>query len=170
MDVFAGNMGCLSNHVSPPLLFIQSGVDVNARNEQDGSTALHLAAFGGYSSCVEMLVSHGANIHLVDNDGASPVVNTSVKLPYSQLFSNYFWFTSPSSHIQHKAAHQGATECLAYLVERGADVHQIDNTLSTPLHHASYQGKLQCIDYLVKLGSSISQVNAKIAYHSTSIL
>ena len=46
-------------------------LDLHARNEA-GATALHLAAFRGFTEIVEVLVNHGSAIDAVDGTGRTP--------------------------------------------------------------------------------------------------
>jgi len=52
-------------------LLLRSGADIAARNQQ-GLTALHLAASADYVSCIEVLVWHGANKDARARDGRFP--------------------------------------------------------------------------------------------------
>ena len=47
------------------------GIDVNAKNEE-GQTAMHMAAFTGADPVVTHLVENGAEINVVDNFGETP--------------------------------------------------------------------------------------------------
>lgn len=52
-------------------LAAEMGVDVNAANEE-GRTALHMAAFTGADPVVQYLVDHGANVNVSDKNGETP--------------------------------------------------------------------------------------------------
>ncbi|KAF3363139.1 hypothetical protein PHSC3_000325 [Chlamydiales bacterium STE3] len=52
--------------------FIKSGIDLNYTNKE-GKTALHIAAKDGTSGIVELLIEHGANPNIKDNDGLTPL-------------------------------------------------------------------------------------------------
>ncbi len=47
------------------------GADIEARNE-DGQTALHMAAFTGSDPIVKLLAEHGADVNVTDNYGQTP--------------------------------------------------------------------------------------------------
>ena len=53
-------------------LAFEHGADVGARND-DGQTALHLAAMRGAEPIVELLVRHGAEVGAEDASGATPL-------------------------------------------------------------------------------------------------
>lgn len=50
---------------------IEMGIDVNAKNE-DGQTAMHMAAFTGADTVVRYLAENGADINVKDNYGETP--------------------------------------------------------------------------------------------------
>ena len=51
---------------------VELGAEVNAANE-DGDTALHLAAFHGFKTVVRFLVSQGANLDVKNERGETPL-------------------------------------------------------------------------------------------------
>lgn len=53
------------------VLLLSAKADVNAQNN-DGMTALHLAASGASESFVELLLAHGADITIKNNEGKTP--------------------------------------------------------------------------------------------------
>lgn len=54
------------------LLLSIKNIDLNNRNKM-GDTALHAAAWKGRGKIVEMLVEHGADLHIRNNDNLKPV-------------------------------------------------------------------------------------------------
>jgi hypothetical protein len=50
-------------------LLVQKGADINARDTDDGETALHCAAYRGQFPAARALVANGADINLRDNAG-----------------------------------------------------------------------------------------------------
>ena len=58
-------MSARDGHVKIVELLIAAKVHVNARGVQNG-TALHLAAIGGQTECVSVLLKNGANPKLKD--------------------------------------------------------------------------------------------------------
>ncbi len=51
-------------------LFLQAGMDPNVKNN-DGQTALMLAAYSGHIDTVKLLIRHGASINVIDKYGDS---------------------------------------------------------------------------------------------------
>ena len=58
-------------------LLVQHGADVNAKNN-DGGTSLHAAAFLGRVEIVKLLVQHGADINAKNNKDETPMDNLKV--------------------------------------------------------------------------------------------
>lgn len=50
---------------------VDMGIDVNASNEE-GRTAMHMAAFTGADAVVQYLAEHGANVNVKDKNGETP--------------------------------------------------------------------------------------------------
>ena len=73
---------------------IEAGADLNAK-ENDGWTALHLAACNGKLDCVKALIEAGADLNAKDNDGWTAL---------------------------HLAARYGKLDCVKALIEAGADL------------------------------------------------
>lgn len=70
---------------------VEMGIDVNAKNE-DGQTAMHMAAFTGADPVVRFLAEHGAEINVIDNYGETPwsmASGISPVLRYRGLYGNH---------------------------------------------------------------------------------
>ena len=55
--------------------FLEAGVPVNVRDEQNGATPLHGAAVQGQTSMIDYLLSKGADVNALNAYGDSPVQN-----------------------------------------------------------------------------------------------
>jgi len=51
---------------------IEQGAEINAKNDE-GFTALHLAAIGGMPKIVKYLIEKSANVNEKDNQGQTPL-------------------------------------------------------------------------------------------------
>lgn len=70
---------------------VDMGIDVNASNEE-GQTAMHMAAFTGADPVVRFLADNGAEVNVVDNYGETPwsmASGISPVLRYRGLYGNH---------------------------------------------------------------------------------
>jgi ankyrin repeat protein len=72
LGVFAKDVGTESDLRQAAELLIAKGVDVNLAND-DGLTAVHIAAQAGLDSVVTLLARHGARLDTKDKRGRTPV-------------------------------------------------------------------------------------------------
>lgn len=115
-------------------LLIDSGLEVNAVDD-DRSTPLHWAAMkGGKKAAVELLLAQGAAHDARNKLGESPM---------------------------HLAAGKGWAEVIGALLDRGADVNAVDDDKWTPLHQASLEGKKDVVDLLLARGAALNPRNKR---------
>jgi hypothetical protein len=81
--------------------------------DEDGWTALHLAALNGHDECIKFCIEMDANVNARNNKGCTPL----------HLASVYYWTCHPV-HI------------VRVLLDAGALVDATDNMGSTPLYDA----------------------------------
>ena len=93
------------------------GRDVAAKNE-DGHSALHLAAFYGNLEVIELLIQFGANINEANSSGYTPL---------------------------HVSCQSNKVQIIQILLKAGANP-TIRNQLTTwvPLHEAAWNGFVEC--------------------------
>jgi len=105
-------------------------VNVDARLESDGETALHRAASRGHLPAVRLLLEGGASVDAVDGEGVTPLV---------------------------LAAYRGQTNVVKLLLERGALVNAQEkrNGLSS-LSHAVGRGDKELVAVLLAHGADPS--------------
>jgi len=84
-------------------------VGIDAQNEE-GATALHIAAASGSLKALKALLSHGANLNAKDDAGSTPL---------------------------HQAVAATKTDCVNALIDAKADMEATDDTLATPLNLAA---------------------------------
>lgn len=112
------------------LLFIKSGMDVNAKGEHT-LTALHCAAKNGDVDLVSILLKNNAEVNAKTNDQNNPLI-------------------APL----HLAASNGKTDVVNVLLDAGADINA--NTPSgTPLFLAAAIGDNDMVKTLIKRGANI---------------
>ena len=93
-------------------LLIDSSLNLNAAESETGRTALHYAAENGHSDIVALLLAHGADSTLLDNDGRTPIF---------------------------LATRAAETRCLFSLLRQGCDISAKDLKGYTIVHHAAIQ-------------------------------
>ncbi|XP_056234261.1 ankyrin repeat domain-containing protein 24 isoform X1 [Seriola aureovittata] len=89
--------------------------------DAEGKSAFHLCASRGRLDCLEVIISHGADLNIPDGAGFSAL---------------------------HLAAKNGQPECLKRLLQERLTVDCTDSIGRTPLHHAAVSGCLSCTETL----------------------
>ncbi|KAM7410009.1 hypothetical protein PAMA_001467 [Pampus argenteus] len=89
--------------------------------DAEGKSALHLCVCRGRLDCLEVIISHGADLSVTDGAGFSAL---------------------------HLAAKNGQSECLKRLLQEKLAVDCTDSIGRTPLHHAAVSGCLSCTETL----------------------
>lgn len=99
--------------------------------DSDGWTALHWAA-SFKSSTIPILLKHGANLHLKDNDGCTPL---------------------------HLTCRHSKTKGTKVLINAGANVNEEDKFKRTPLHRAARFGTNSCTKMLIIAGAEVDHLD-----------
>ncbi|XP_030889795.1 ankyrin repeat domain-containing protein 24 isoform X1 [Leptonychotes weddellii] len=110
-----------SNDVARVAALITRKGLVPTKLDPEGKSAFHLAAMRGATSCLEVMLAHGANV--MSTDGAG----------YNAL---------------HLAAKYGHPQCLKQLLQASCVVDIVDSSGWTALHHAAAGGCLSCSEVL----------------------
>ena len=92
--------------------------DVNAIINDDGETALHVAARKGHTDKVRELLKTGADVNAWDKHRVTAL---------------------------HRAAWKGHTDTVRELLKNGADVNARDKYGQTALHRAAYRGHIDTL-------------------------
>ncbi|XP_069378241.1 ankyrin repeat domain-containing protein 24 isoform X1 [Paralichthys olivaceus] len=96
--------------------------------DAEGKSAFHLCASRGRLDCLEVIISHGADVNVPDGAGFS---------------------------AHHLAAKNGHSECLKRLLQERLAVDCTDSIGRTPLHHAAVSGCLSCTETLWDFKASL---------------
>jgi ankyrin repeat protein len=119
---------------------IEKGEDINAEQNRNKRTLLHLAAKKGYAKAVKLLLDNNADINARDVMDATP-------LELAML--------------------EDKIEIVHILITYGADLNAKSRSiLSTPLHNAAMFGKVEIAKLLLENGADI---NAKNMYGFTPL-
>ncbi|XP_078114290.1 uncharacterized protein ankrd24 [Sander vitreus] len=96
--------------------------------DAEGKSAFHLCASRGRLECLEVIISHGADVNVTDGAGLSAL---------------------------HLTAKNGQSECLKRLLQERLAVDCTDSIGRTPLHHAAVSGCLSCSETLWDFKASL---------------
>jgi ankyrin repeat protein len=113
-------------------MLIANGANIEDRNN-DGRTALILAAEKGYSDTVAMLIANGANINARDKLGRTALI----------------WATVGGRSF----------DIVAMLILSGTDVNAQDKDGDTPLANASYTDNTEIIKIPLEKGANVNHIN-----------
>ena len=118
---------------------------MNAQNN-DGLSSIHFAAYRGNNKLIEYLISIGADIHAIDNDGHN-------------------WI--------HIAAQSDRINTIYFLIKKyNFDINQGDTKKSTALHWAAFLNKENALTYLLAWGAdpNLQDIDKNTALHLSVIL
>ncbi len=99
-----------------------SGADINAHERRDRSTPLHVAAIAGNENALRFMLSHGAQIDALDEDGRPALV---------------------------MACHRARTTTAIALIQANADLNLLDGRKQTALMFAAREGLLDVVNAMI---------------------
>ncbi len=139
-------------------LLTRTDVDVNHVNDL-GWTALLEAivlSAGGepHQQIVQLLVDHGADIHIPDKDGVAPLQHARAR-GFTEI--ERILNTALARDMQLvAAAGQGDREAVRQLLAQGASVHARDDSGRTALIAAAYRNDLDTASLLIEAGADVN--------------
>jgi ankyrin repeat protein len=134
--VSGGKYNSQEHGVGISRLLLKHGVDVHAHNKYH-NTALSVAAFNGRLEITRLLLDHGANPNVENDQGLTPLHHVSQGKYTSQ---------------------EHGVGIARLLLEHGADVNARKN-LFTPLHSAAFKGRLEIAQLLLDHGANAKAEN-----------
>jgi ankyrin repeat protein len=139
-----------------------AGVDMDAVND-NGSTALMVAATCGHAAIIAILAEAGANLHVATAHNASTALhlaascgNWAAAEQLVQLDDSKVLLSAATVHgatALHLAAHAASDTVIRALLEANADVQAKDRHRCTPLHYAMRAGDERCVTMLLAAGA-----------------
>ncbi|XP_065197618.1 serine/threonine-protein phosphatase 6 regulatory ankyrin repeat subunit B-like [Sycon ciliatum] len=135
------------------------------RQKSEPVSLLHVCAFRGHKALCELLVKHGVDVNVQDEDGRTPLHYAAKEGHVSVLEyllnaghpleakSSNGW--TPLLH----AAWNGHVSVAEHLLNSGHSLDSKDNAGSTPLHFAAENGHVSVVKYLLTSGHSLEPKN-----------
>ena len=136
------------------------GVNVHSKNNE-GKTALHIAAQKGNTQIIEALINQQSQIDPIDKQGGTPFHlaiyhgHLSVANQLKTLGADIKLKTSKGSNALHLAAGQGHVDIVEWLLKKSLNINEPNNTSKTPLHVAAAMGRLSVVKQLLHLGAAV---------------
>lgn len=150
---------------------IARGEDVNAA-QGDGMTALHWAARRGDDGMARLLLDAGARPGAVTRLGDYTPLHLAAELGHAQVTEHLLEAGAPHGaetttglRAIHFAASAGSVETVQTLLERGADVNDVDGSRRrTPLLFATAANRLPVMRLLLERGADVSARTLVVDY------
>lgn len=142
-------------------ILVDHGVDLEARSDFQGSTALHMAAVSGQPEIVEFLVARGAAIEAVDDQGRTALIMASI-FGHSRVAKKLIDLGADKSAEDtvygnmpiHWASVSGYPEIVELLIDAGIDADTRSAFGMTPLHFAARKDRTEVALRLLYYGAN----------------
>ncbi|GLT98480.1 hypothetical protein SLE2022_159840 [Rubroshorea leprosula] len=139
---------------------LKRGLDCN-ESDNNGRTALHIAASKGSVNCVVLLLDYGADPNCKDSDGNVPLWEAMVgghKKVVKMLIENGADINAGDvGHFACIAAEQNNLDLLKEIVHCGGNVTRPRSNGSTALHVAVCEANIEMVKFLLKNGADIDK-------------
>lgn len=130
------------------------GADVQARDD-NGRTALHMAAYRGHSEVADFLVAKGADVNATSDKGETPLHCSGVLRCHPDIFRQHGMGRPFEQEVKTRQA------VAQRLLSHGAKVDTVAAYHWTPLHLAAYCGNRGVAELLLAQGASVSAVDSE---------
>ncbi|XVE85274.1 hypothetical protein DITRI_Ditri17bG0078700 [Diplodiscus trichospermus] len=153
-------------------LLQQADIDLNEQDD-DGYSALMVAASGGHVDAFSLLLSSGADIKLSNKYGETAIILLELNQngdAFDQLMLQYALEEANGPigfYALHRAANRGDLNLVHILTNRGYDVNAFDADGYTPLMLAARGGYGGVCELLISCGAKCDIENAR---HETALL
>jgi len=159
-------------HHETALALIESGADVTAA-ENDGTTALHWAAYAGDESLVDGLLAAGADPNAINRYCLTPLQAAAEGGFAGPVASLLAAGADPNAVLPEgetilmTAAHSGDPVVLEALLAAGADIEARDHFYGeTALIFATIENHARAVELLVEHGADVNGASAAMDYES----
>ncbi|XP_009619489.1 potassium channel AKT1-like [Nicotiana tomentosiformis] len=141
---------------------LKRGLDPN-ESDNNGRSALHVAASTGIESCVVLLLDFGADVNSRDSEGNVPLweaISGKHEPVIKLLVDNGAKLSAGDvGHFACVAAEQNNLNLLKDIVRYGGDVTRPKVNGSSALHVAVCEGNMEIVKYLLDRGANVDQVD-----------
>ncbi|KAL4716904.1 hypothetical protein ACJJTC_012715 [Scirpophaga incertulas] len=146
----------------------------DAKN-QDGQTAVHIAARAGRDKILTKLIENGSTVNVRDSFGYTPLHYTcqnnlpsTTELLVTKGKANYQMRHAPTGTVPlHDAAQRGHIECIKVLLKLKAPAHPRTIAKDTPADLAKHYGHTECYQLLKNHKPETPQTSKVQWYHGT---
>ncbi|MEN8225662.1 MAG: ankyrin repeat domain-containing protein [Bacteroidota bacterium] len=156
------NMACERGQAGATEKLLALGADPYI-GDNENSMPIHLAAISGNVECIDLLLNHGVDINIQDDNGMTPLLFALSRRNLASLHlidkgadinlrSNNGW--SPI----HMAIAARSQDVAIRLLEMGANVNMSLESGATPLHSAVSFGNIGVVKTLIERGAKIDAV------------
>lgn len=147
-------------------VLINNGANPNAKDSRS-TTPLHVAAYCNMEDIAEFLISSGADVNAVDDEGETPLMYAASQCSTTEiaevLLGRGAYLNRPghSSSPLRTAIWHERVEFSKFLLEKGADVNEKDDKGWTALHSAAYKGSTKGVSLLLGYGATVNAETEK---------
>ncbi|GMI88592.1 K+ transporter 1 [Hibiscus trionum] len=139
---------------------LERGLDPN-ESDNNGRTALHIAASKGSENCVLLLLHHDADPNCKDSEGIVPLWEAMLgghhKVARLLNENGANINAGDVGHYACTAVEKNNLSLLKKIVHYGGDVTCLSHSGSTALHAAVCEGNLEIVKFLVEQGADIDK-------------
>ena len=141
---------------------VEIGSDVHLKTK-NGVNCLHIAAeVGDLDLCKMLLKYQSFNVHMIDDQGGSPLHFCAVSGSYElfeflvEMGGDIYLKTKSGKNCLHIAAEKGQLNLCKWLLQNYQfEVDMTDNDGWTPLHSCLESGNYELFQFLIDIGSNI---------------